>query len=60
MPKITETVDIEIEVVCWECGKDLDTKADGRFGHVLSVEPCSTCLDLKYDEGLKDGRDEHN
>ena len=60
MPTITETVDIEIEVVCWECGKDLNAKMESGPGHIIAVEPCSHCLDRKYDEGLEDGRDEHN
>jgi hypothetical protein len=46
---------IDFEVYC-ECGNMLSSTTDRR-GNV-EVEPCDKCMQEKYDEGYKDGREE--
>jgi hypothetical protein len=50
-------VEIEFTVTCSDCGADLSASFDynkyARPSHIISVEPCQSCLD----KAEKDGRD---
>ena len=49
------SIEVDITVECDECGSELE--ADFRY-NTLTVEPCETCLDGKYNEGHQDGKTE--
>jgi len=56
------TFEIEFEVDCGECGKELThksvTNADRYEGYKVTVEPCPDCLAGARDEGRGEGNDE--
>jgi len=50
-----ETLSIEINVFCEECGNLLKTNSNTDS---LYVEPCAVCLDSAYTEGFNEGEQE--
>lgn len=54
MPEIT----IDDEATCAKCGKRLSYRTSVTYGAgvtlSLSVEPCEVCMDLVYEQGLRD------
>ncbi len=51
--------EMEIEVVCGECGDALTTteSQDSFSINSISVEPCETCLGKEYDRGVEDAEE---
>jgi hypothetical protein len=52
------SADIEFEVFCSKCGAGLCNRSDAasdRKGHRVSIEPCSKCLEVEYDDGYEKG-----
>jgi hypothetical protein len=43
---------------CSECGAPMCSNVNSDGGGVVYIDPCSTCLDKKYDEGYNDGLEE--
>mgnify|MGYP001560456785 CR=1 FL=1 len=56
MPKVM----IDVSATCRECGRDLDINVDyTRDGDlIISVAPCTRCLDGAREEGSEAGRKE--
>jgi hypothetical protein len=48
--EIATDVEIEFDVNCNVCGKELDTTTN-RY-NVLCVEPCEYCLSQEYEKGV--------
>lgn len=63
MPKITIEIEVEFEVVCAECGRDLDDCTDvddpDRWSKgKVQVKPCPQCLENARNEGYEQASDE--
>lgn len=54
----TLEVNNELTFKCEACGADMEVSFNYRDKTVVEVEPCEYCLDEKYDQGLKDGKEE--
>jgi len=52
------TIEVDFSVYCSKCGNGLcrETEVDNRK-MTISVEPCSKCLEKKYDAGYEKGYD---
>ena len=50
------TAEREIDVVCGGCGKPLDTHIN-RYGELV-VDPCTTCMDEKFEDGRLAAKDD--
>lgn len=50
-------VSIEIDAICSRC-KD-DVKITDGGGGAIYVEPCDSCIDVAYTEGIKEGETHH-
>jgi hypothetical protein len=50
--EIATDVEIEFDVNCNVCGKELNTITNKY--NVLCVEPCETCLQTEYNKGIAD------
>jgi hypothetical protein len=50
--EIATDVEIEFDVSCNVCGKDLETVTNKY--NVLCIEPCETCMQEAYDRGVSD------
>ena len=52
---------MELEIVCDNCGKNLDGAISRNR---IQITPCKDCLDdasdKSYDQGLKEGREEES
>jgi hypothetical protein len=48
--------DITVDVECAECGRPLDAYSP-RVG-ILTVSPCSRCMDAAEQDGYRSGRDD--
>jgi hydrogenase maturation factor HypF (carbamoyltransferase family) len=46
----------EVDVICAECGKDLDADMDRHYK--LAVTFCSHCGDGRYEKGFEEGKAE--
>jgi hypothetical protein len=46
-------IKVDLEVLC-ECGKDLTVSKNTWAGQII-ISPCQSCLEDKYDEGIRDG-----
>jgi hypothetical protein len=55
----TPNINVEhsLLIVC-ACGKELSAEEDYFNKGRIVVEPCENCLDEKYEEGKKDGKEE--
>jgi len=51
--------EVEVEVICLRCGRDLQTTVEyRRGGPVILVEPCDNCIEDAKNEGYDKGYDE--
>ena len=51
--------ELSITIKCTECGTDLNDslRTDPHGNLTIDVDPCEKCLEAKYEDGVKDGRD---
>jgi len=57
MPKM----EVEFEVVCGQCGTNLDKNSSGeihRGTSRITVQPCQSCLDNEFEKGVDKGLDD--
>ena len=50
-----DVVEIELDLECGKCGRDLKWTMY-RDGRTAIVEPCKWCLAEEYDRGVRDGQ----
>ena len=55
---ITKDVEIEISVVCAECGNELYVSVAWSSDFDLRAEPCEACLDDADEVGYERGKEE--
>ena len=59
------SIEINIDIVCVKCGNSLSIMNEsseerkGKRSASITVEPCETCLEERYEDGLGDERRVH-
>jgi hypothetical protein len=43
---------------CEDCGGEVEVQLHYREKDVIMIEPCDTCLESKYEQGVEDGKEE--
>ena len=49
---MSNTIKLEFEVFCLECGEKLDAFLDDGIALTVSVSPCPKCMKEAYDRGI--------
>jgi hypothetical protein len=51
-------MEIELELICMECGNALDADMGHEISHIIiKVNPCLKCTESKIDEGYEQGHE---